>query len=863
MFSSLKKLFGGSEANPEVNNAALAQATQVESTPFTVEPSAILVQQTVESRQGVLALISKTMLEHGYVSADYTNALEAREQAVSTYLTNGFAIPHGVNEAKKLVLKTGIVVVQLPQGVVWNDNGDKVHVAVGIAATGNEHIEVLQRLTNVVMDDVLADHLGSNGTVAEIARALGHKAPQVNVVSQVAQPAADASAQCIIVDEAGLHARPASTLIKLAKTFANTQIWLTKEQHRVELKSMVQLLNLGAKLGDVVTVSASGEQAQAAVESISAAIAAGLDEPAAPAVESNTQEAEAQLTLSSLEGRMTLTGIAASPGVAFAPAFVMINDSHSAISQTGGSVEAERTLLNDALLQAHTQLRVLHDAVAISSPVEAAIFAAHVELLTDSDILAAVDQQIAAGNSAAWAWHHTLHEQAKQLEGNASEMIKARAADLRDVCDRVLHLIMGTSGEIQWPDQPFVLVAKELSPSQTAQLNQKPVRAICTELGGATSHMAILARALGIPALVGMGTALLDNVTDGEALVVAPQNQSVVLSPATITVEQAEQAISVWQAAQAEAFASKDLPAVTLDGVDIEVVCNIASAQDAEQVVPNGGMGVGLLRTEFLFETASEEPTVEAQAEQLRQIVKPLGKRTLIVRTSDIGGDKPVSWLRQPKEENPFLGVRGIRLSLRHQDVFKRQLQAIYQVAKEQDTGIHIMFPMISSLSEWHAAKALAEEVRSSIDAPELPLGMMIEVPSAALLASHFAKEVDFFSIGTNDLTQYTLAMDRMNPELSDPLDNYHPALLQMIAMTTRAAQAAGKWVGVCGNLVAEPDLAKLLIGLGVTELSVSPVNVPAVKALVRGASHKQLQQVANRVLEAATPEDVKRIVRS
>ena len=252
--------------------------------------------------------------------------------------------------------------------------------------------------------------------------------------------------------------------------------------------------------------------------------------------------------------------------------------------------------------------------------------------------------------------------------------------------------------------------------------------------------------------------------------------------------------------------------------------------------------------------------------QELTGIVKTLGTRPLIVRTSDIGGDKPVTWLRQPREENPFLGVRGIRLSLRHQTVFKRQLKAIYQVAKNQvtdegATGIHIMFPMISSLVEWHQAKNIADEVRQSINAPELPLGMMIEVPSAALLAEHFAKEVAFFSIGTNDLTQYTLAMDRMNPELSDPMDNYNPALLQMIAMTTRAANNAGKWVGVCGNLVAEPDLAKMLIGLGVKELSVSPVNVPAVKELVRSVDSKALNTMAERALQAATAEQVKDII--
>lgn len=879
MFSSIKKLFTGNQTTKKdvVNQATLNQENQpVQAKPveeknagFQIEHDAILTNQKAENRREVLALIARIMKEKGYVSADYTDALEAREQAVSTYLINGVAIPHGVNEAKSLVAKTGIVIVQLPEGVQWNDNGDIVHLAVGIAAKGSEHIEVLQHLSTVVMDEARTTHLGTKATVKDIASAISltGNTSSPDVVIETETRSFDAEAQCIIVDESGLHARPASLLVNMAKQFPAAEIWITKGTQQVKIQSMTKLLALGAVYGDTLTISVSGEGASEAVDHIVAAIKKGLDsESEQTGANSDYQPAENIVELKAPKGRQLLKGIPASPGIALANAFIMADSQEFNINQKGGSATEEQTSLEKALKEAQVQLQELHNSVAKSSPNEAAIFAAQAELLGDTELLDEAQKLIQEGSSAAWSWHKTIDAQVTTLEANDAERIRARAADMRDIGERVLNILQGTVSEINWPEEPFVLIAKELTPSQTAQLGKQPVKAICTELGGATSHMAILSRALGIPALVGVGAELLQSVQNNELVAVAPQTGDLILSPDSETVEKVEACISQWQAIQEKEFAGKDKPAITQDGVEIEVVCNIASADDAEKVVPHGGAGVGLLRTEFLFETASEEPTVEAQVQALTEIVKPLGSRILIVRTSDIGGDKPVSWLSQPKEENPFLGIRGIRLSLRHPDVFKRQLEAIYQVAKNQvaeegATGIHIMFPMISSLDEWHQAKNLAEEVRQSIGAPEVPLGMMIEVPSAVLLAEHFAKEVAFFSIGTNDLTQYTLAMDRMNPELSDPLDNYNPALLQMIAMTTKAANAAGKWVGVCGNLVAEPDLAKLLIGMGVKELSMSPVSVPAVKELVRSTNYDSLQRMAEEALEAATPSEVKDII--
>ncbi|WP_316858919.1 phosphoenolpyruvate--protein phosphotransferase [uncultured Cohaesibacter sp.] len=875
MFSKFKKRRVGSSSgaeNPSQPEQDIATAQETASLAasapvgFEMEREGILIDQKLENRADVLSLIARKMLQLGYVAKDYTQALEAREASVSTYLANGIAIPHGVNEAKSLVIKTGIVIVQLPNGVIWNDKGDRVHLAVGIAAAGSEHIELLQKLTGIVMDKALASQLGTSANADTIAAALNQSLPPE--IPETSNQSFDATATARIVDAAGLHARPATLLVQMAEGFQSTELWIGKGDLRVSLDSMTRLLSLGAVCGDLVEISACGPDARKAVDHIAKAMAEGLD-PVEETSKANSdyQPLEDLIALDDPKGRALLKGIPASPGIAMANAFILDSASEFHIEKSGSGVAGERSALDAALLKANGQLRGVSEELATRSPQEASIFLAQAELLRDREILSEAHAQIEKGDSAAWAWQQTIDRQATVLEDNVAERIRARAADLRDIGRRVVAILQGGSTELRWPDEPFILIARELTPSQTAELGKKPVRAICTELGGATSHMAILARALGLPALVGLGSSLLTSVRTGERVAVDPQSEQVILDPDADTMAQVEACIQQWQLVQAREFASKDEPAITKDGIEIEVVCNIASVQDARKVAENGGAGVGLLRTEFLFETADKEPSVEDQAKELSAIADLLGSHPLIVRTSDIGGDKPVGWLKQSKEDNPFLGVRGIRLSLRHPEIFKRQLEAIYRVAKVQvsdlgKTGIHIMFPMISSLAEWRKAKALADEVRLALDAPVIPLGMMIEVPSAALMAEHFAKEADFFSVGTNDLTQYTLAMDRMNPDLLAPNDNYSPALLKMLAMTTRAATAEGKWVGVCGNLVAEPDFAKILIGLGVKELSVSPVNVPAVKELVRSIDRKDLEIVVERALEAATPEEVRHIIR-
>jgi phosphocarrier protein FPr len=823
---------------------------------LTVSPQQVLLNAQVTTKEDALELISQNLSSLGLVRGDYLNPLLAREEKVSTYLINGVAIPHGVNEAKEQVVQTGVFIVQAPQGVVWNDKGDVARLIVGIAAKGKDHLSLLQRLTNVVMDEAVADQLATTTNKNDILDALNTEAQTAVVQQEDYSVVAEAQ----VVDVEGMHARPASLISEQAAKFSETDIRIRNDQRTAIAKSMASILSMGANHGDVLIISAQGPEAEQAVQVLAKMINQGLDSE-----EEQGRASYHPLTVLSalpdVRCRLPLSGSAASPGITMAPAFRLQADKME-YEEEAQDPKAEANLLSTALTEAARQLDELRANLKSRAPSEAAILRAQKQLLQDELVLTDSEKFIEGGKTAAWSFHEAVNKQVAVLKTVDNDRLRARIADLLDVRDRVLALLVPTTSAVDYPQTDFILVAKDLTPSQTAGLQGLKVRGICTELGGPNSHMAILARALGIPAVVGLGEGKLDNVDDGESIIVDPQASSIYVGPDEATQKNGVQWIAKWEQIRKAEDEQKHMVAETRDGRHIDVVCNIAKPEDAKLVLENGGEGVGLLRTEFLFESSTAEPTVEAQCESLKAIVEELGNRQLIVRTADIGGDKPVSWLHMPHENNPFLGMRGIRLSFKYEDMFRRQLEAIYLTAIWQkettgSTGLHIMFPMIGRISEWNKAREIAESVRLQVDAPQLPLGIMIEVPSAVMVAEDLAKEVDFFSIGSNDLTQYTMAIDRLHPDLCNEADSYHPALVRMIEMTVQAAQSHGKWVGVCGNAAANPNMAKLLVGLGVTELSVSPADAASVKNMIRAVSYRKLQEKANKALQMESSEAI------
>ncbi|WP_395610678.1 phosphoenolpyruvate--protein phosphotransferase [Pseudomonas sp. B22129] len=635
----------------------------------------------------------------------------------------------------------------------------------------------------------------------------------------------------------GLHARPAAVFAQAAKGF-NASIYLHKQTQSANAKSLVAIMALQTVKGDTLQVSAAGEDADAAIKALVTLLAEGCGETVAAV-------AEVVETLTPVSSATLLRGVCASPGSAFGQV-VQVAEPELAITEQGAGEPAERAALERGLLAATEALQALQ-AKAVGSA-QAEIFHAHQELLEDPTLLEQAHNLLAEGKSAAFAWNSATVATATQFKALGNTLLAERAADLADVGQRVLKLILGIQDSAWDLPERAILIAEQLTPSQTASLDTRKVLGFVTVGGGATSHVAILARALGLPAICGVPVQVLA-LANGKQVLLDADKGELHLDPNLAEIEQLEAARQQQILRRQRDVAQASLPATTRDGHHVDVSANVASLQEVEQSLTLGGEGVGLLRSEFLYLDRNRAPSPEEQAGTYTAIARALGsERNLVVRTLDVGGDKPLAYVPMEAETNPFLGLRGIRLCLERPELLREQFRAI--LASAGFARLHIMLPMVSLLSELHLARQILEEEALALGLTELPkLGIMIEVPSAALMADVFAPHVDFFSIGTNDLTQYTLAMDRDHPRLASQADSFHPAVLRLIATTVKAAHAHGKWVGVCGALASEALAVPVLIGLGVDELSVSVPLIPTIKATVRELDLADCQIIARQVL--------------
>ena len=663
----------------------------------------------------------------------------------------------------------------------------------------------------------------------------------------------------VIENATGLHARPAKVFVQTAKQF-KADIRVLHGTKKVNAKSLIALLALGVTHGSEIQVELTGVDEDLAAEALETAVLSGLGEgetphppPARPEPIAPTN-GQPPATLPN-----GLRGIAAAPGLAIGPVF-QLRPAAVSISERFDGVEVEQARLDAALAQGQAQLTALREQLEAQAPEEAAIFDVHRELLTDDDLLETMRHNIQAQQNAAQAWQATIQERAGTMARLDDPLLAARAADIRDVGYRILKLLVDDDAvsEIQWPPHPVVVIAQDLTPSDTASLNPERVLGFATVVGGPTAHSAIIARALGLPAVVSTGEGLLE-IADGTAVILNGSNGTIQINPDEAAQNEAKSSQVAAQKRQQAANEQAAEPAITQDNHRIELAANIGGVADAQKAHQSGAEGVGLLRTEFLFLDRATPPSESEQFEVYRDVALALAGKPVIVRTLDIGGDKPLPYVQVPHEENPFLGERGLRLCLARPELLREQLRAILRAASFGP--LRIMFPMVADMSEWRIAKGMVDEIRAELSAPAVEVGIMIEVPAAALMADRFAEEVDFFSIGTNDLTQYTLAMDRMHPTLASKSDGLHPAVLRLIDATVRGAHAAGKWVGVCGELGADPQAVPILLGLGVDELSVSVPSIALVKAQIRTLNYANAQKLAAQALGCATAGEVRNLV--
>jgi len=682
--------------------------------------------------------------------------------------------------------------------------------------------------------------------------------------------------ELVIHNQTGLHARPAREFVNLAKRF-QSEILVYHGAKRANGKSLASLLTLGVKPGSTIRIETAGTDGDEAMQVLSAAVAAGLGEnvahaahpapgqaaappapAAAPAPAAHAAPARAKTVRAPAPADDRLRrGVSAAPGLAMGPIF-QLRSAHAQVSDAAASPAEERARLDAALASARAELAAVRDRLAGRGAVdEAGIFDVHADLLDDPELVTAVRRRVDGGDGAARAWKTVLDERAAVMAGLADPLLAARAGDFVDVAERVLRLLAGGRDVPDaLPDHPVIIVARDLSPSQTTAFEPGRVLAICTAAGGPTSHAAILARALGLPSVVGAGDDVL-GWANGTPVVLNGDTGTVMRDPDPIERAQtsAQQAAHAVRASVEQRAASE--PAVTTDGHRVEVAANVGSAAEARRAAAAGAEAVGLLRTEFLFLDRALPPSEDEQREVYAAAAAALGGKPVIIRTLDVGGDKPLPYLPQPPEANPFLGVRGLRLCLERPHLLREQFRAILRAASAGH--LRIMLPMVADVGELRAARAVLDEVAAEVSGPALEVGIMVEVPSAAILAHAFAPEVDFMSIGSNDLTQYTLAMDRTHPTLAARADGLHPAVLRLIDMTAQAAHAHGKWVGLCGELGADPVAVPILVGLGVDELSVNVPAIAAVKARIRALSFEQARELAARALRCSTADEVRR----
>lgn len=562
-----------------------------------------------------------------------------------------------------------------------------------------------------------------------------------------------------------------------------------------------------------------------------------------------------------------IKGIAASSGIAIAKAYKLVMPDLTVTKTTIEDVEKEIACYEEAMTKTAKDLEMIKEAASKNlSAEEAAVFDAHALVLSDPEMKSQVEDKIKNEKiNAAAALDEVANTFIAMFESMDDDYFRERAADIKDVSRRLLAALLGK--QLPNPaliDEEVVIIADDLTPSDTAQLNKNLVRGFATNIGGRTSHSAIMARSLEIPAVVACKT-ITSEVNDNDMIILDGSEGLVIINPSDEEIKTYEKKRDDYVAYREELKKLKDEKTVTTDGHHVELVANIGSPKDIEGVLENGGEGVGLYRTEFLYMESAELPTEEEQFNAYKAVLEGING-PVVVRTLDIGGDKEIAAIDLPKEMNPFLGVRAIRLCFQREDIFRTQLRALLRASVYGD--LRIMFPMIATLQEFRQAKALLLEEKEKLTnegvtvSPNIQVGIMIEIPAAAVLADQFAKEVDFFSIGTNDLIQYTFAADRMSSSISYLYQPFNPSILRLVKNVIDAAHKEGKWVGMCGEMAGEAMAAPLLLGLGLDEFSMSATSVLGQRKLIRSLSKVEMEKLASEALQKGTMEEVVELVK-
>lgn len=561
-------------------------------------------------------------------------------------------------------------------------------------------------------------------------------------------------------------------------------------------------------------------------------------------------------------------GIAVSRGIAFGKAYVIKDVDLTFDTYATSDATTELARLQTALDQAESDLERIQEKVEHEQGMSnAAIFDTQILVLHDPDLMNTIKKHIEAdAYSAEQALYEATSTYITLLEEMDDEYMQERASDFKDIMRRVLlHLLDIDESLPQNISENAIIVADDITPSETAQMDLQFVKGFITNTGGKTSHSAIMARTLEVPAIVGAKNST-TNIAHGDFIIIDGSTGEVFIQPDRATEEKLMKQYKIYEEEKASWHALKDKPSQTKDNHAVDIVANIGSPQDINQVLHHGAEGIGLYRTEFLYMESYHLPTEEEQFEAYRYVLEQMGDKPVIVRTIDIGGDKKLSYLPLPEEKNPFLGLRAVRFALQQPEIFRTQIRALLRASAYGN--LKIMFPMIATLEEFQQAKSIVEEEKQSLKQHDITyrekidIGIMVEIPSTAILAKQFAKEVDFFSIGTNDLIQYTLAADRMNENVAYLYQPFHPAILHLVKSVVDAAHEENKWVGMCGEMASDLTAIPLLLGLGLDEFSMNAPSILPVRHLLKNLRKTDMEQLANAALTLSTAAEVEQFIR-
>ncbi len=762
---------------------------------------------------------------------------------IDTVELNGKGFSPKVEQGAKV--RRGDLLIEFDLDVVACEAPSLVSV---IAVANSDAFEVIQRAG--------AGRVEAGQTPLLVLRARDGAAQTVGAAGSANLVMDEVRRSVTLTHAGGLHARPAARAREAVRGI-EARVEVRFGERKAAIESVVGLLALGAGEGATIELVGMGREAQKAVDAVAnellrEAPGEAGEVHAAPARAVSPAPAAAPVTAASAPAATnavpgTLTGVCAAPGVAVGK-LVRWDDAEIAPAElASGPSAAESRLLDKAVAAVDAELDTSVRAASQRGAIgEAGIFQMHRVLLEDPTLIDAARDLISLGKSAGFAWRESIRAQIAVLGKVDDPLLAERAADLRDLEKRVLRALALTSGAANTPaarelPDEAVLAADEFTPSDLATLDRKRVTALVMARGGATSHAAIIARQAGIPAIVALGDSL-HKIAEGTEVVVDAGAGRLVHAPSAQDIERARAEKQRLAGVREANRLTSQQAAATRDGHAIEVAANIATLDDARTAVENGADAVGLLRTELMFIHRQAAPTIEEHRQSYQAIAQALQGRTAIIRTLDVGADKEVDYLTLPPEPNPALGLRGIRLAQVRPDLLDDQLRGL--LAVEPLSAIRILLPMVTDAGELIRLRERIDLfAREAGRTGRVEVGVMIEVPSAALLADQLARHADFLSVGTNDLTQYTLAMDRCQPDLAAQADGLHPAVLRLIAVAVEGASKHGKWVGVCGALAGDPLAVPLLVGLGITELSVDPVSVPSIKARVRNLDYTQCRE--------------------